>query len=44
MYSSTRSLTSARKKTLQVPINQAEITGYFDNIQIVFGNKIWNFV
>jgi len=29
-------------KTGQVPINQAELTSYFNNIQIVFSNKMWN--
>jgi len=29
-------------KTGQVPINQAELISYFNNIQMVFTNKIWN--
>jgi len=40
MYNSTLSLTSVRMKTGQVPINQAELTSYFNNIQIVFSNKM----
>jgi hypothetical protein len=42
MYSSALSLTSARIKTVQVPINRTETTSYLNNIQIVFSNKIWN--
>ena len=42
MCSSTLSLTSACMNSVQVPVKQTEITSYFNNIQIVFSNKLWH--
>jgi len=44
MYSSTLSLASARKKTVQVPINRAEITSYFNSVQMVYSKKNMEFL